>query len=58
MKTEVVRIELKALEVRAADAEARRQAARARGDERAERAAEDELRRLWRAYTDLEAQPA
>jgi len=47
--------EMRALLTRAADLEARRQAAQRRGDEPAERMAEDELRALWRRYTELEA---
>jgi hypothetical protein len=43
-----------ALLVRASTAEAARQAARQRGDVEAERAAENELRELWRAHADLE----
>jgi len=39
----------------AAEQEARRQAARQRGDEQAERQAENEIRRLWRAHSDLTA---
>jgi len=39
--------------VRASEQEARRQAAKQRGDVDAERAAENELRRLWRAHSDL-----
>lgn len=41
--------------VRAATAEAARQAARQRGDVDAERAAQHELRLLWAAHADLEA---
>jgi hypothetical protein len=46
--------ELRALCTRAADAEARRQAARDRGDHHAEAALEEELRRLWRRHAAVE----
>jgi hypothetical protein len=54
MRPEAERLREQALLVRAATAEARRQAARQRGDVEAERAAENELRELWRAHADLE----
>ena len=46
--------EMKAILVRAADTEARRQAARARGDEQTMRLHEFELRRLWQRYMTLD----
>jgi hypothetical protein len=46
--------ELRALCTRAADAEARRQAARDRGDHHAEATLEEELRRLWRRHAEVE----
>lgn len=46
--------ELRAILTRAADAEARRQAARDRGDGPAEAALEEELRRLWRRHAEIE----
>jgi hypothetical protein len=54
MRPEAERLREQALLVRAAEQEARRQAARMRGDTAAERAAENELRELWRAHADLE----
>lgn len=54
--SEAVRNQLRALLVRAATAEAARQAAVQRGDLAAARALEDELRRLWARHADLEAQ--
>lgn len=52
------RAELQALCVRAADAEAKRQAAIARGDVQAVQEAECELSRLWSRYVDIEQQRA
>lgn len=52
--TDAARNELQALLVRAAVAEAARQAAQARGDAVAERAAQDELRALWERHSALE----
>jgi hypothetical protein len=49
-----VEAELRALCTRAAEAEARRQAARDRGDHHAEAALEEELRRLWRRHAEIE----
>lgn len=49
-----LRAEMQALLTRAADHEARRQAARDRGDELAIRQHEDELRRLWARYVALD----
>jgi hypothetical protein len=46
--------ELQALLTRAAEQEARRQAARERGDTQAVWAAERELQKLWRRYGELE----
>lgn len=54
MRPEAVRIALKALEVRAADAEAQRQAAIQRVDGPAREAAERELQRLYHAHQALE----
>jgi hypothetical protein len=54
MRPEAERLREQALLVRAATAEAARQAARQRGDADAELAAENELRALWRAHADLE----
>jgi hypothetical protein len=54
MRPEAERLREQALLVRAAEQEARRQAARQRGDTDTERAAENELRELWRAHADLE----
>ncbi len=48
------RLELRAIDGRAAIAEAQRQAAVARGDREAVRAAEIELSRLWSRRCDLE----
>lgn len=58
MRPEAARIAEQALLVRAAEQEARRQAARQRGDTDAERAAENELRELWKAHADLEGAAA
>ena len=52
------RAELQALCVRAADQEAKRQAAIARGDVQAVRECEIELSRLWSRYLDIEQQQA
>lgn len=52
--TDSQRNELQALLVRAAASEAQRQAAQARGDTLAVRAAEDDLRQLWARHADLE----
>jgi hypothetical protein len=49
---------LRATLTMAACVEARRQAARERGDELAERAADDELRRLWRLHGEIERELA
>lgn len=46
--------EIRAVLTRAAQAEARRQAAERKGDERTADAALDELRELWRRYGQLE----
>jgi hypothetical protein len=54
MRPEAERIAERALLTKAAEAEARRQAARQRGDAEAERQAEDELRQLWREHAELE----
>lgn len=56
MSEEAKRNALRALLVRAATAEAARQAAIERRDSSAEIAAEAELRELWRQHADLEAQ--
>jgi hypothetical protein len=48
--------EMQALCTRAAEQEARRQAAAARGDRDATREAELEISRLWARYLDLERQ--
>jgi hypothetical protein len=51
-----LRSEMQALLVRAADQEARRQAAADRGDAMALREHEAELRRLWARYVALDCQ--
>lgn len=56
--TEPQRALAQALLTRAADLEAKRQAATARGDLRAQQGIEAELRRVWEAYSGLERQTA
>ena len=46
--------EIRAVLTRAAQAEARRQSAERKGDERTADAARDELRELWRRHSELE----
>jgi len=57
MRDEIAR-ELHALLVRASITEAARQAAKARGDTRAETALADELRQLWRQHAELKEHAA
>lgn len=56
--TDEQRNEMQALCVRAVEQEAKRQAARQRGDVAAAEAAERELAALWRRYGELKRQQA
>ena len=56
--TDDIRFAIKAVLVRAADMEARRQAAIQRGDDTAREAAERELQQLYHEHQQLEARAA